>query len=87
MPDNRYPNFASAIESPATRHHVVTPSDSNDLPFLPRALYVTGDGDLALQMPGETGAVVYPVTAGAILPMRPTRVLATDTTATCIAWD
>lgn len=87
MPTNRYPRYASSVESPASRHHVVTPSDTVDLPFLPRALYVTADGDLAMLMDGEAAAVVYPVTAGSILPMRPTRVNATGTTASVIAWD
>jgi len=62
----------------------ITPNTDNDLAVIPRALYVGVTGDLIV-------AIISPVTntranvtftavpAGALLPIRPVRVLATST--------
>lgn len=76
-----------SLDSPASRHYAVVPSDTADLPWRPRALYVTADGNLSMMMDGATEPLLYPVTAGSILPIRPRRIMATGTTATAIAWD
>ena len=70
---------------PGAVHFDITPSDTVDLPRLPKALYVTGDGDLSLQ-DREGNVLLYPVSAGQVLPFRPVRVRATGTTATVIGW-
>lgn len=76
---------APGLSSPATRHYTVTPSNSEDLPIKPRALFVSVTGNAALVMGGVE--VAYPsLAAGTILPIRPDRVMATGTTATLIAW-
>ncbi len=60
----------------------VTPSDTVDLPALPRVLYIGGAGTLRLRVAGLT--VNFTVTAGTVLPVRASRVFATGTTATGI---
>lgn len=69
---------------PATHAEAVTPSDTVDLTAISRALYVGGAGNLVvITMGGETVTLVG-ATAGSIIPLRVTRVKATDTTATSI---
>lgn len=74
-----------ALNSPATRHYTIEPSDTVDLPIRPRAVYVATDGNAVLQDNGGVN-VTYPVTAGQLLMIRPTRILATGTTATLVGW-
>ena len=73
------------LTSPAVAHYTVAPSDTQDLPTRPRALYCNISGSAALQ--DNDGQVVsYELAAGTILTIRPVRVLATGTTAQLIAW-
>lgn len=73
------------LTSPAVSHFMVVPSDAADLSVRPRALYVNAAGTVALQ--DREGTVVsYDVVAGAVLSIRPLRVLSTGTTAQLIAW-
>ncbi len=84
MPDPFDSDYVN-LTSPAVAHYVVIPSDGADLPVRPRALYVNSAGTAVLQdKDGES--VSYEVTAGAVLTLRPTRVLATGTTAQLVAW-
>lgn len=63
----------------------VTPSDSVDLIYETRALFVGGAGNLSVVMAGNGATVVFTgVTAGSFLPIRVTRVNSTSTTATTI---
>lgn len=71
--------------SPATRHFAITPSDATVLDPIPRAFKVTVAGNLALADADGT-AITYPVLAGEIIPFRATKVMATNTTATVVAW-
>ena len=76
---------APGLSSPATQHYTVTPSDSEDLPTKPRALYVAADGAAVIVMGGVE--ITYSgLVAGAILPLRADRVKNTNTTATLVAW-
>lgn len=75
---------APGLTSPATRHAAVTPDDDEDLPFIARALYVLTDGDLVVRV--QSVDITYPVFAGQVLSIRAVRILATGTTATCVAW-
>lgn len=62
----------------------VTPSDSTVLAAV-RALYVGVTGNVAVQTAGSSTAVtLIAVPAGAILPIRVTKVMSTNTTATSI---
>jgi hypothetical protein len=73
------------LTSPAVSHFPITPDDTADLPVRPRAIFVNAGGTAALQ--DKSGVVVsYELAAGAVLSIRPLRVLATGTTAQLIAW-
>ena len=73
------------LTSPAVAHYAIVPSDSADLPVRPRAIYANTSGTAILQdNDGET--VSYALAAGAVLSIRPVRVLATGTTAQLVAW-
>lgn len=73
------------LTSPAVAHYLIVPNDAADLPVRPRAVYVNAGGSAVLQdNDGQT--VTYEVVAGTTLSLRPTRVLATGTTAQLIAW-
>lgn len=66
---------------PAVRWTAVTPNDSTDVTY--RALFINGAGDIVLR--DELGNdETFTVTASTLLPVQPTRVLSTGTTATGI---
>ena len=73
------------LSSPAVSHYAVVPSDSADLPVRPRALFVNASGAVVLRDASGT-EVSYEVQSGAVLSIRPVRVMATGTTAQLIAW-
>jgi len=73
------------LDSPASRHFTITPSDNTDLATRPRALKVTVGGNVVVRDEGGVD-ITYPVVAGEILPLRAVRVLATGTTATVVGW-
>jgi hypothetical protein len=74
---------APGLSSPATRHYTVTPADE-DLPIIPRALFIAESGDVVIRDWNDDD-VTYPLEAGAIIPFRGKQVR-TGTTATVIAW-
>lgn len=76
-------NHSSGLESPATHLHTVIPHDTQDLPFVGRAIAVGGEGFVQVTMrSGSVGRVF--VVPGAPFPIRVSRVWATGTTATDI---
>jgi hypothetical protein len=70
----------------AAQLRAVTPSDTLDLPAgTCRALWVGGDGDVAVIADRDSSAVtIKGALAGTILPVRTRRVMSTNTTATNI---
>ncbi|MFE3836072.1 spike base protein, RCAP_Rcc01079 family [Pseudogemmobacter sonorensis] len=83
-PVNYFRHHARGLDSPATGHAAITPSDSEDLPVIPRVIYCATAGTAVLQ--DAAGVVVsYPVEAGQILPISPRRVLAAST-ASLVGW-
>lgn len=76
--------MAGSLSDPAAGAFAVTPSDSTTLAGV-RALYVGGAGNVAV-MPFGSGTAVTLVgaTAGSIIPVRCTKVMSTNTTATNI---
>lgn len=62
----------------------VTPSDSDNLPWLTRGLYIGGDGDVTAVRADGTAVTFKGLTAGTILPINARRVNSTNTTATDI---
>ena len=79
---------STGLDSPGRNAVAVTPNDSTDLTVQPRGIYVGGAGDVVVQMLNASNAIAdvtfVGVAAGSLLPIRPTRVKATSTTATNI---
>ncbi len=73
-----------AYDAPATDGEAVTPSDVTDTSTQFRALYIGAGGNVSLITLGATTLTFVGVQTGAILPVRGTRVRATNTTATSI---
>lgn len=72
------------MTSPADNAAAVTPSDSTDLTYISRALYVGTGGNIVVTMMGG-GDVTFPnVQDGTFLPIRVSRVKSTSTTASNI---
>lgn len=69
-------------DGPAANAAAVTTSDTADLTYETRALYVGGAGDLSVQM--GSAVLFIGVQAGSVLPIRVSRVNTTGTTATGI---
>ena len=66
--------------------YAVTADDANDLPNGPtRAIYVTGAGNVAVNLNGGGTATLTGLSAGQLLMISASRVLATGTTATGIS--
>lgn len=84
MPDPFDSDYVN-LTSPAVSHYAVIPSDGADLPVRPRALFVNAAGTAVLQ-DADGEAVTYDLAAGAVLAIRPVRVLATGTSAQLVAW-
>jgi hypothetical protein len=72
------------IGEPATDGVLVTPSDSTELTFITRALYIGGAGDLNVIMKSGNTIKYSAVPAGTVLPIRVKQVLSTGTGASLI---
>jgi hypothetical protein len=80
-------NFAkhyTELNSPAQDAFTISKSDSANLTFSTRAIYVGGAGNVAITTVKGTNVTFANVPAGAILPVRAQKVLDTGTTATLI---
>jgi len=80
-------NFAkhyTELNSPAQDAFVISKSDSANLTFSTRAIYVGGGGDVAITTVKGTNVTFANVAGGSILPVRAQKVLSTGTTATLI---
>ena len=80
-PRDSYANFTPLMGDPAGRWVAVTKSDTNDLPFVPKAVYVGTNGDVRIIDNWDNDTVIPSVPAGSILPGRWKRILSTGTTA------
>jgi endonuclease YncB( thermonuclease family) len=70
---------------PARYAAAVTPSDTVDLAYVTRGIYVGSGGDVEVVMVGNGATVVFPgVPDGVILPVRATRIKDSNTTASSI---
>ena len=80
---NQAKNFK--LNNPLFDGYAETPSDSVDLGNgSTEAIYVTGAGNVNVNLAGGGTAVLTTLGAGQILPIAVTRILATNTTATGI---
>ncbi len=78
------PFFSSSPNQSGVMATAVTTSDTANLPFITRFLFVGGAGNLAVQFPNGTNCTFTGVTAGTQIPLCVAKVLATGTTATNI---
>ena len=83
MPD-RYAGSGDDLLAPASHAAAVVPSDTADLPYASKRLFVGGGGAVALITIGGDAVTYSNVAAGTYLQVRASRVLATGTTATTI---
>ena len=77
------PNNNSEVSAPFTGAVAVTKSDTTVLTAT-RGIYVGGAGNLAVTMMDDTVVTFTGVPAGTFLPIRATKVMSTNTTATAI---
>ncbi|MXU64187.1 spike base protein, RCAP_Rcc01079 family [Oceanomicrobium pacificus] len=77
-------NHNQNLTAPPQNALAVVPDDATDLPWITRALYVGGGGDLRVRMQDGTDVTLANASAGTQYALRVERVLATGTTATDI---
>lgn len=79
---DRFSGYSDSISAPATRAAAVAPNDSNELPDIPKALFVGTGGTIVMRgAGGGPDATFKNVPNGAVLPFRPQYVRSTGTTA------
>lgn len=89
VPTNSFASSEQSILSPYTRAVAVTPSDTEDLAEIPRALNIhkgTGGSttDVRVLLWGDSSPVTLTFQVGYVVPIRARRVYATGTDATRI---
>jgi hypothetical protein len=78
-----FANLQGGLQSPPTNSFAIAPSDTAELPFVTRSIYVGGTGDLTVRLAGDTGSLLLKaVPVGTMLPLRVRQVFATGTGAT-----
>jgi len=75
-----YSNFGEIWSS--RKFIPITPDDAQNLAAFPRGVYVGGSGDIVMHDADGAPVTFVNAQAGTIIPVSPTRVLATGTTAT-----
>lgn len=80
-PDN-FPQAIVGLDSPYEDCAAVTKSDTVDLAFRCRALYIGVTGDVAILAKDNATSVVFKAVPVGVLRVRTTRVMSTGTTAT-----
>lgn len=81
MAANAFIGYSSKLDSPATGGEAVTPSDSADLGYTSRGIYVGTAGNVAAVMLNGAVLTFKNVPAGTLLPIRCSRINNTNTTA------
>jgi hypothetical protein len=80
-----FANFQGGLQTPVRHSFAITPSDTNELPFVTRAIYIGSSGDITLRLADDTGSVTFKaVAAGTLLPIRARQVYVTGTGATLL---
>ena len=81
---DQFDSYSPSLTGPVTGGFDITPDDATDLTTLPRALMVTGTGDMAVVLKDGATLTLPGLAVGVIYPFRVRRILATGTTATGI---
>ena len=79
-----FESYGQGLASPARNALVLAPHDTNDLATSSRSLYIGTTGNVKVDMVGGETAVLFTAVPVGILPIRVSRVYATDTTASTI---
>jgi hypothetical protein len=80
-----FANFQGGLQSPPRNSFAITPSDTNELPFVTRSIYVGSAGDITLRLADDTSSqVLKAVPGGTMLPKRARQIYATGTGATLL---
>jgi hypothetical protein len=79
---HQYEFESTGLVSPARSAFSISPSDSEDLEKVPRAIFVGGSGNISVIMVDGTEVVFNNAQAGSFLPIRVSRIKSTNTTAT-----
>jgi hypothetical protein len=80
-----FANFHGGLQSPARNSFTITPSDTAELPFVTRSVYVGGSGDITARLADDAAQVTLKaVPVGTVLPIRARQIYATGTTATSL---
>lgn len=82
---DEFASFTKGLTSPATRHFAITPSDTEDLPVLPRVIFCQTAGTLVVR-DADGVELPYTMLAGDRLEFRGVRVLLTGTTGSYYGW-
>ena len=80
MPQNNYPDYASA--APAQGAFNITPSDSANVTHTTRGIFCGGAGNLSVIMANGENAFFTGLLAGVVYPFCVTRVYSSGTSAT-----
>lgn len=84
MATDNFPMCIVGLDSPYEDFAAVTKSDTVDLPFRCRALYIGVSGDVAVLAKDNVTSIVFKAVPVGVLRVRTTRVMSTGTAATNI---
>lgn len=80
---DEFANYTSGLTSPTRNAFSITPHATDELPFVPREIYVGTGGDVEfVAVDSEDAVILKNVPVGARLPYRAKRIISTNTTAT-----
>ena len=82
---DEFKSFAKGLTSPATKHFMIAPDDTADLPILPRVIYCEVAGTVVIRNAAGID-LSYTMIAGDRLDFRGVRVLSTGTTGLFYGW-
>lgn len=84
MAQDTFETYIPSLVDSARHAAVVTASDTVDLTAVSRALWIGGAGNINVITQGGETVLISGIQAGTLIPIRVSRVLSTNTTATLI---
>lgn len=79
-----FQNMTAGLTAPASCGVAIVPSDTDNLDFATRALYIGGTGNVALRLVSGDTITLRGLQGGNLYPLRVAQILDTGTTATNI---
>lgn len=77
-----FASYETGLTAPAAAAETITPSDTEELAYTTRALFVGQDGDVSVTFKSGDTVLLRNLQGGVVYPLRLTAVLASGTTAT-----